>query len=295
MDNDNSLNIKIDDVDFQMLKVSGGSFWMGADNGKHQKKTIIKETADEKAMWFWSLLIHYTKEEKKGEKEHIVTETDTKVKNYDKEAENDEKPVRQVNVNDFYLAETPVTQGLWQAVMGNNPSHHKGLDLPVENVSWNDCQRFIEKLNERTGKTFRLPTEAEWEYAARGGTEGHDYKYAGSDNLKDVVKSDQDNKKSEKKGERTYPVIKGTKPNELGLYNMTGNVWEWCDDWYEKYDAPQVKETLSDESSKKRVRKVLRGGGWTNNPVTFRNTYRELAWPATRYYCIGFRLALSVP
>ena len=129
----------------------------------------------------------------------------------------------------YYIGQTEVTQALWEAVMENNPSHFKGLRKPVESVSWNDCQEFISKLNSLTGKRFRLPTEAEWEFAARGGNNSRGYKYGGGSNLDDVAWY------KENSGSRTHDV--GTKlANELGLYDMNGNVLEWCSDWYGSYD-----------------------------------------------------------
>lgn len=148
----------------------------------------------------------------------------------DKDAWSNEIPAHQVRLSDYWLGETPVTQALWQAVMGENPSHFKGdFNRPVESVSWVECQMFIGELNKLTGKKFRLPTEAQWEFAARGGNLGKNnhYCFAGSDHV-DVVAWFAKNAQDE-----THPV--GAKrPNELGLYDMSGNVWEWCSDWYEK-------------------------------------------------------------
>jgi len=125
---------------------------------------------------------------------------------------------------------------LWQAVMGTNPSNFKGDNMPVENVSWKDCQEFIGKLNGLTNKKFRLPTEAEWEYAARGGNKSRGYKYAGSDSIDDVAWYDMNGE------EITHPVA-SKQPNELGIYDMTGNVYEWCSDWYGIYtDEPQMSK-----------------------------------------------------
>ena len=135
------------------------------------------------------------------------------------DAYNSEKPVHSVTLSNYYLGETEVTQALWNAVMGSNPSYFEGDALPVEQVAWNDCQEFIRKLNQKTGKNFRLPTEAEWEYAARGGKKSNGYKYAGSNDIGSVAwyTNNSDSK--------THPV-KGKSPNELGLYDMSGNVWE---------------------------------------------------------------------
>ncbi len=136
-----------------------------------------------------------------------------------------EKPVHRVTVSDFYIGKYEVTQKEWQEVMGNNPSRNKGDDLPVENVSWNDIQDYLQRLNAKTGGNYRLPTEAELEYAARGGNKSHGYEYSGSNTL-DNVAWYYDNS-----GSKTHSV--GTKqPNELGIYDMSGNVWEWCNDWY---------------------------------------------------------------
>lgn len=143
----------------------------------------------------------------------------------------DEKPVHQVTLtNDYYMSKYEVTQALWQAVTGKNPSKFKGDNLPVERVSWNDCQVFIRNLNNITGRKFRLPTEAEWEYAARGGKKSRGYQYSGSSNISDVAWFDDIN------GNKKHPV--GTKQaNELGLYDMSGNVWEWCQDRYGSYSS----------------------------------------------------------
>ena len=150
----------------------------------------------------------------------------------------DEKPAHQVTLtNDYYIGKYEVTQTLWQAVMGNNPSNFKGDNLPVERVSWYDCQEFISKLNSITGKTFRLPTEAEWEYAARGGKKSRGYQYSGSSNISDVAWY------TDNSGSKTHAV--GSKQaNELGIYDMAGNVWEWCQDWHEEYTgSSQINPT----------------------------------------------------
>ena len=196
----------------------------------------------------------------------------------------DEKPTHRVTLtNDYYIGKYEVTQTLWQAVMGNNPSEFKGDNLPVEKVSWKDCQDFISKLNRITGKTFRLPTEAEWEYAARGGNKSRGYQYSGSNNLSDVAWY-MDNS-----GDKTHAV--GTKqPNELGIYDMSGNVWEWCQDWYGKYSSSsQVNPTGANSGSYR----VKRGGSWEIIDWGCRSSYRYSSVPDFCGSNLGFRLFLS--
>ncbi len=149
----------------------------------------------------------------------------------DNYAFNWEKPAHEVTLSSYYIGKTEVTQALWKAVMGSNPSRFKGDNLPVEQVSWDDCQKFIRRINAATGKQFRLPTEAEWEYAARGGNQSKGYKYSGSNNLDKVAWYGEDWETGS-----THPVGK-KQPNELGLYDMSGNVWEWCADWYGDYSS----------------------------------------------------------
>ena len=194
---------------------------------------------------------------------------------------NGEKPAHQVTVSDFCIGETEVTQALWKAVMGSNPSSFKGDNLPVENVSYNDIVNdFIPKLNRLTGRTFRLPTEAEWEYAARGGSQSRGYKYSGSNTLGNVAWY-YDNS-----GSKTHPV-KTKAANELGLYDMSGNVWEWCQDWYGDYTTmPQTNPKGASTGSNR----VLRGGCWINNAMISRVSYRNIILPDFRYDSPGFRL-----
>ena len=195
-----------------------------------------------------------------------------------------EKPVHRVTLtNNYYIGKYEVTQALWQAVMGSNPSHFKGDDLPVEQVSWNDCQDFISKLNAMTGKRFRLPTESEWEYAARGGNKSRGYQYSGSYNIDDVAWY------SDNSGSKTHAV--GTKePNELGIYDMTGNVWEWCQDWYGSYSgSPQTNPTGAVSGSFR----VGRGGSWIYSASECRSSYRNYGTPGDRYGFLGLRLVLS--
>ena len=196
-----------------------------------------------------------------------------------------EKPVHQVTLSSYNIGLTEVTQELWQAVMGANPSYHTGdLQCPVERVSWVDCQEFILRLNQLTGKSFRLPTEAEWEYAARGGSKSQGYRYAGGIDMNEVswYIDNSDN--------TTHPV--GTKaPNELGLYDMTGNVWEWCNDWYKLYSAdPQVNPTGPATGNNR----VLRGGCWNGDASYNRIAYRDNFTPTGNNSSGGLRLALDV-
>ena len=195
-----------------------------------------------------------------------------------------EKPVHRVTLtNNYYIGKYEVTQALWQAVMGSNPSYFKGDDLPVEQVSWNDCQDFISKLNAMTGKRFRLPSEAEWEYAARGGKKSRGYQYSGSNTLGDVAWYEGNS------GSKTHAV--GTKqPNELGIYDMTGNVWEWCQDWDGSYSSsPQTNPTGAASGSFR----VDRGGCWDYSAGYCRSSYRYCGTPGIRYYGLGLRLVLS--
>ena len=196
----------------------------------------------------------------------------------------DEMPAHEVTLSSYCIGKTEVTQALWQAVMGVNPSGFKGANLPVEQVSWNDCQEFIAKLNALTGKAFRLPTEAEWEFAARGGNNSRGYKYSGSNTLSNVAWYD-DNSSS-----KTHPVATKA-PNELGIYDMTGNVWEWCNDWFsDSYytSASQTNPTGPDSGSLR----VCRGGSWISPARYCRVSYRSCDYPASRNDHLGLRLAL---
>lgn len=198
------------------------------------------------------------------------------------DAGDDEKPVHSVTLSDFWIGETEVTQALWKAVMGSNPSASKGDDLPVEEVSWNDCQEFIRKLNALTGKTFALPTEAQWEYAARGGNKSRHNKYAGSNSIGDVAWYTGNS------GSSTHPV-KGKQANELGLYDMSGNVWEWCEDWYGSYSSSSQTNPTGPSSVSFRV---FRGGSWFNFARYCRVSSRNSNTPGYRSRYLGFRLSL---
>lgn len=193
-----------------------------------------------------------------------------------------EKPVHSVTLSSYYIGKTEVTQALWQAVMGSNPSYLKGTNLPVECVSWNDCQEFIQKLNSLTGRNFRLPTEAEWEFACRGGNNSRGYKYSGSNNLGSVAWYDGNS------GSKTHPV--GTKaPNELGIYDMSGNVWEWCSDWYADYTSYSQTDPTGPQSGAGRV---TRGGCWGGSAGYCRSSNRLFGGPTFSGYYLGLRLAL---
>ena len=223
--------ITVNGVSFKMIRVEGGTFQMGSNDGN-----------------------------------------------------DDEKPVHEVTVSSFLIGETEVTQELWEAVMGSNPSSFKGTNRPVEMVSWDDCKTFISKLNSLTGKTFRLPTEAEWEYAARGGNKSKSYTYSGSNTIVDVAWYYGNS------GDTTYDVAMKS-PNELGIYDMSGNVYEWCQDWYDSsyyYTSPANNPTGPSSGSDR----VARGGAWCKTISSCRVTNR-MPVPATYVDdCIGLRLAL---
>ena len=194
----------------------------------------------------------------------------------DKEADADE--VRhQVTLRDYYIGETEVTQELWEAVMGKNRSKHRGNgQYPMEYVTYDMCKDFISRLNTLTGKKFRLPTEAEWEYAARGGRHSKGYLYAGSNNIDEVAYTLHNIK------ERVHKPVGQFKPNELGLYDMTGNVWEWCEDWYRKTPSSKPSSNFH----------VIRGGGYDCSPRYCRSTNRFMYDQRRRRDLVGFRLAL---
>ena len=232
--NPNVLPITVNGITFNMIKVDGGTFTMGATSEQ-------------------------------------------------KNPDDDEKSTHQVTLSSYYIGESEMTQALWTAVMGNNPSRFKGDNLPVEKVSWEDCQTFIGKLNGLTGKRFRLPTEAEWEYAARGGKRSNHTQYSGSSNIDDVAWY------SGNSGSKTHPV-KTKKPNEFGLYDMSGNVWEWCQDWYGSYSSnAQTNPTGPDSGSYR----VYRGGCLYYGGGGCRSSCRTYDSPGYRSGNLGLRLALS--
>ena len=199
--------------------------------------------------------------------------------------ESDEKPVHSVTLSGFNIGKYEVTQAQWNAVMGSNPSNFSGCDnCPVENVSWNDVQQYITKLNSQTGRNYRLPTEAEWEFSARGGKSSKGFIYSGSNDLNAVAWS------SNNSGSKTH-AAGGKQANELGIYDMTGNVWEWCSDWYGNYSS--YSETNPTCASSGRYR-VLRGGGWDRDAFSCRSARRNCYFPDCRDYHYGFRLVLPV-
>ena len=209
-----------------------------------------------------------------------------------------EKPAHEVTLSSYCIGQTEVTQALWQAVMGSNPSYFSSrknyatnLQRPVECVSWNDCQTFITKLNQLTGRTFRLPTEAEWEFAARGGNKSQGYKYSGSNNIDDVAWY-WFSVRSQVNDDAVYGTTQtvATKaPNELGLYDMSGNVWEWCQDWFDAYSSDAQTNPVGPSTGDKRVN---RGGSWLNFEYTFHVSLRSCFDPTKTSDCFGLRLAL---
>ena len=246
---DSILEFHVDSIKFKMIKVEGGTFLMGAQK------------------------------------------TDPDGPNYDSESRNGEEPVHKVTLSSFYIGEVMVTQALWKAVMGSEPTENggwenrygKGANHPAYRVSYNEIVKdFLPKLTQMTGKNFRLPTEAEWEYAARGGNMRNGYKYAGSNTIDDVAWYDGNSE------DKTH-AVKTKSPNELGIYDMSGNVWEWCQDWYGSYGSDsQTNPTGSSNGS----RRVLRGGSWGSYARSCRVSYRGNGDPGDRSIIIGFRLVL---
>lgn len=201
----------------------------------------------------------------------------------DTEHLSDEMPAHQVTVSSFAIGQTEVTQALWQAVMGYNYSGHEGnLQYPAEYMTWEQCDLFIAKLNQMTGKNFRLPTEAEWEFAARGGTLGNNYLYSGSNNISAVAWYNGNS------GAETH-IVATTVPNDLGIYDMSGNVWEWCSDWYGPYSGDAQTNPTGPESG---TEKVMRGGSWYVPAKNCRVSKRFKASPLFGDDDIGLRLAM---
>ena len=211
---------------------------------------------------------------------------------------NDEKPVRQVKISrGYWMGTCEVTQAQWYALMGTDPSKYKGDELPVEMVSWHETAEFCRKLTQRERKTsrlpdgcvYRLPTEAEWEYAARGGTNSRNFKYPGSNDPEEVAWHHPGSM------DETHSV--GTKrPNELGLYDMSGNVWEWCLDWYAPdYYANSPKADPVNNNYGDKTYRVCRGGSWGLYPTHCRSANRGGGTPTGNFYSYGFRVVLAYP
>lgn len=286
-------------IQISLLKESIVDNGISENNNQHIED--IKETTDNSSMKIANTpdLISETENENKTDADRIeklleklnndmvyieaVEFTMGATKEQKGEANSDEKPAHPVVLNCFYLCKYEVTQELWEAVMGDNPSHFKGKNLPVENVSWDDCLKFIMKLNELTGKKYRLPTEAEWEYAARGGSNSMHYKYSGGNSLEYVSWYFHNSM------DKTHTVGM-MKPNELGLYDMSGNVWEWCQDWYGSYGK---KTAYYPTGPIKAYNKVFRGGGYDNGDTYCRCSYRNGTAPQNKFKNLGLRLAHS--
>ena len=195
--------------------------------------------------------------------------------------DSDERPVHNVTLDSYYIGETEITQAQWRAVMGSNPSMFTGDNRPVECVSWNDAQEFCKKLSALTGKKYVLPTEAQWEYAARGGNKSKGYTYSGSNTIGDVAVCSAS----------SHSNVKSKKPNELGIYDMSGNVWEWCSDWYGSSYYGSSSQTNPQGPTSGNIR-VLRGGSWYDKPLSCRVAYRNDSGgrPSNIYFNVGFRV-----
>lgn len=204
-----------------------------------------------------------------------------------------EKPVHSVTISKgYYIGETEVTQALWKAVTGNSPTtsgsawsttYGLGDNYPAYYISYEDVQSFITKLNSLTGAQFRMPTEAEWEFAARGGNKSKGYEYSGSNTVGDVAWYTSNS------GIKTH-AVKTKAANELGIYDMSGNVWEWCSDWYGSYSSSSVTDPIGPASGSIRIE---RGGGWDSSATYCRSAYRNGSTPSYRYDYLGVRLACS--
>jgi formylglycine-generating enzyme required for sulfatase activity len=197
----------------------------------------------------------------------------------------DEKPPHQVKVDAFAIGKYEVAQAQWQAVIGNNPSHFKGADLPVESVSWDDAVKFCQTLSNKTGKAYRLPTEAEWEYAARAGSQT---KYSFGDDANSLGEYAWFNDNS---GGKTHPVGQ-KKPNAFGLYDLQGNIWEWVQDWYGK-DYYQQRVFDNPKGPPSEQYRGLRGGSWGLISDLCRSAYRRTFGPFERNVSGGLRVVVG--
>ncbi len=260
--------------------------------GKHFDDTITfiveaKNKLDEEKLWTTKSQHQLTKAARKAEDGMVFVKGGCfEMGDIFDTGDSDEKPVHTVCVGNFYLGRTEVTQKQWADITGHNPSKFQCEDCPVERVSWNDIQDYIKKLNERTSMNYRLPTEAEWEYAARSG--GLKEQWAGANNVAKIGEYAWYGLNAE----GSTHAVAGKLPNAIGLYDMMGNVWEWCSDWYDKhyYKIHPSKDPHGHSEDNH----VLRGGGWRSKDNGLRTTDRNSFDPASKKFSdIGFRLARS--
>ena len=250
-------------------------------------ETLVEEIEDEKVVEPMTITVNGVSfsmiSVKGGIFEMGAQNVDPSQPNYDEDAWDRESPVHLVSLSDYYIGETEVTQELWQAVMGYNPSHFEGGQKPVEQVTWNDCKNFIKRLNQLTGLNFRFPTEAEWEFAAKGGNESQGYKYSGSDDVKEVAWHSADGKKTRD--------VKTKLSNELGIYDMSGNVMEWCGDLYGDYSSNTQTDPTGPSHG---TDYIVRGGCCLSAAAYCRVAIRSFFNAGGASYGIGFRLALEL-
>jgi len=256
------------------LAVNFGEHEIRLVNGKHtiKKNIFFSEKSPSRLNFKMNPFVNYTETAHSLNLEMVAVKGGT-FQMGSNDGPDDEKPVHTVTLSNFYIGKYEVTQKQWKAVMGNNPSLFKGDDLPVENVSWHDVQEFLRKLNQITGKDYRLPTEAEWEYAARGGDKSLGYQYSGSNNINEVAWYDSNSNL------KPHPV--GQKaPNELSIYDMSGNVSEWCSDWYRPYYYSHSPVTNPRGPTRYLGSHVLRGGSAYSDEF-----FRSESWPEIVNFC----------
>ena len=241
-----SLYVNLFPVQFKLIEVEGGSFLMGAQ------------------------------------------QSDPNEENYHPLADVEASYVHKVTLDTFFVGETVVTQDQWKAVMGDDERcfEFDGDNYPAVSINWNDCQRFIQRLNKMTGLKFRLPTEAEWEFAARGGNKSRGYAYSGSNEMNKVGWTDHS------RDRRLHPV-KMKRPNELGIYDMSGNVWEWCSDWFEGGYSYKEQINPKGPASSRFNDRVIRGGSWDDNPWHSYVFQRFACRPDETLNDCGLRLAIN--
>ena len=199
-------------------------------------------------------------------------------------------PPHEVTLSGFYMGQTEVTQALWYAVMGSNPSYHKGADFPVEYITWEEQLQFVDRLNAMTGMSFRIPTEAEWEFAARGGNLSQSYKYSGSNDIDEVAwYCDNSYALGSSSPDYGTHAVATKAPNELGLYDMSGNVWEWVQDWWSYYSSDAQTNPAGPTTGSYRV---VCGGSWRIDSKYCRVSYRNADGPSGSVNDLGLRLAL---